>query len=356
VYAIISMTVLLAAATWAVDFGRVQLAKTQLSGGSDAAARAGAAALAVSPADAVDAAKRAAADNFVDGTVLRLLDADVELVLWDAATRTYQVKVGSDQYQANAVRVVGHRAAARSSAIPLALVKMFGRSSHDISAECVAMQVPAVNVDQGILATANPFLSGMPKGTQASLNNPHNSPDVAGNAKDMKQSPTTVGGGLPIVPGQGLTFDSIDGTAKHDPNDTSYQPDGNTGEVDHNTNGSENHILDVNAPINALVGVFLSDKAPDKVDQPVVSDPLDADCPTDFRTAAARNRTTYKPKLQQIFFIGDGQTTDGVQQKFVVPPGATRLYLATWDFYEWNNNSGQRTVKVARPQQIIVVK
>ena len=38
------------------------------------------------------------------------------------------------------------------------------------------------------------------------------------------------------------------------------------------------------------------------------------------------------------------------------PEGATRLMLATWDFYEWNNNAGYRIVKINRPQQVITVK
>ena len=42
------------------------------------------------------------------------------------------------------------------------------------------------------------------------------------------------------------------------------------------------------------------------------------------------------------------RASDGVPQKFRAPEGATRLYLATWDFYEWNNNAGERTVKIER--------
>ena len=45
-----------------------------------------------------------------------------------------------------------------------------------------------------------------------------------------------------------------------------------------------------------------------------------------------------------------------MQQQFIVPKGATRLYLATWDFFEWNNNAGTRNVQVNRPERIIMVK
>jgi hypothetical protein len=57
------------------------------------------------------------------------------------------------------------------------------------------------------------------------------------------------------------------------------------------------------------------------------------------------------PRLGQTFFIGDGLTADGTAQQFVVPEGATRLYLGFLDglsftgepgFYE--DNLGSLTV------------
>jgi len=185
----------------------------------------------------------------------------------------------------------------------------------------------------------------MPKGSIASSNNPHNSPDYAGNKADPKQSPIAVD--MPFVEGDALTFDSINGVVRHDPNLADYSPDGQLSDIGHNTNGSENGIADVNAPINALVGLFLDDKQPNSSGAPGK---------LDFSTSGSREFTTLKPELKQIFFIGDGKNSDGVRQQFIVPEGATRLYLATWDFYEWNNNSGQRNIQVKRPQHIITVK
>jgi hypothetical protein len=46
----------------------------------------------------------------------------------------------------------------------------------------------------------------------------------------------------------------------------------------------------------------------------------------------------------------------GIKQNFVVPAGATRLYLASWDFYEWNNNAGYRNVRISRPGRLVTVK
>ena len=55
-----------------------------------------------------------------------------------------------------------------------------------------------------------------------------------------------------------------------------------------------------------------------------------------------------------MFFIGNGLTGDtaagdlgGQVQQFVVPAGATRLFLGTSDGYEWNNNGGAFNVTVA---------
>ncbi len=47
---------------------------------------------------------------------------------------------------------------------------------------------------------------------------------------------------------------------------------------------------------------------------------------------------------------------NGQHQQFVAPPGATRLYLAMMDYYNWANNQGVRTMQVNRPSQIIMVK
>ena len=41
--------------------------------------------------------------------------------------------------------------------------------------------------------------------------------------------------------------------------------------------------------------------------------------------------TVLEPALGQVFFIGDGRTSDGVAQLFRVPPGSTRLFLGMVD-------------------------
>ena len=57
-----------------------------------------------------------------------------------------------------------------------------------------------------------------------------------------------------------------------------------------------------------------------------------------------------------MFFIGDGRTTSGTVQQFIVPPGATRLFIGKMDGYEWNNNFGTSTVTIHPPAQVTIVK
>src|ERR1700733_9685456 len=88
-YTILAMVALLAILSLAVDFGRVQVVKTQLQRAADAAARYGAAGLSniISGQSAAAAnAVAAAADNTADGTSV-VIDPvkDVQLIIWNAA-------------------------------------------------------------------------------------------------------------------------------------------------------------------------------------------------------------------------------------------------------------------------------
>jgi Flp pilus assembly protein TadG len=357
-YMIIYMIVLAGFCSLAVDLGRVQLAKTELHRAADTAARAGAAGLMDSPAEAIIQARSYASRNSVDGQPLRLNSGDIQIGKWDTKRRTFTQAAGSsDLATANAVRVMARRNAARRDGVPLMFASLLGINQITINAESIAMVVPPVNVDQYVPATGNPFLSGMPPGSVASEINPHYTIDYAGTPRDPKQSPLVVN--MPISEGDALTFDSITGTARHDPDLPFFDPDGELSDIGHNnltrdTRASfnsnrynQNGIADMRAPINALVGVFLSDEQPNRTPAPRN---------LDFATPASRNFEKLEPELKQIFWIGDGEDSRGVRQQFIAPKGATRLYLATWDFYEWNNNYGFRNVKVTRPMRVITVR
>jgi len=85
-----------------------------------------------------------------------------------------------------------------------------------------------------------------------------------------------------------------------------------------------------------LVGVFLNDYTPH--DNTPAPQSIDFTGQTDFEQLT--------PVLNQIFFIGDGRNHTGMLQHFVVPEGATRLFLGFADGNEqgqvgfYNDNQG----------------
>jgi hypothetical protein len=351
IYITVAMTAMLGFCSLAVDLGRAQMVKTQLRSTADAAARSAALGITTgtSIADAIDIANR----NTADGKPVVILPSDVVLGYWDTNLRVF-TPGGSN---INAAQCSAAFLTSRGTGLKMMFAPALGFKSLDIHASATAMLVPPLNVNQLIQATANPFLSGMPAGSTASEINPHHDVDHAGTSTNPLESPTPLG--MPISGGTNLTFTSITGTARHDPNLADYEPDGQLDNIGHNnlttvesgdyanTMYSENGIADVWAPIDALVGVFLDDSAPNTTPTP---------SSLDFSTAASRDFSVLKPQLKQIFFIGDGENSAGVAQQFVAPKGATRLFLATWDFYEWSNNSGNRTVKVSANGTVTLVK
>lgn len=81
----------------------------------------------------------------------------------------------------------------------------------------------------------------------------------------------------------------------------------------------------------ALVGVFESAAGPGSTPPPTL----------DFTTLGA-SFTSFAPQLNQLFYIGDGLTGDGsgAVQQFIVPSGATRLYLGISDAPGFNGAPG----------------
>ncbi len=101
-------------------------------------------------------------------------------------------------------------------------------------------------------------------------------------------------------------------------------------------------------PINALVGVFIGANTPGGT----------APAGVDFSSAGAQAQATVSPLLNQVFFIGDGYTGtgSGSAQQFIIPAGATRLYLGSSDGAGANyNNSGSFLVSVTDSGQPVPV-
>ena len=110
----------------------------------------------------------------------------------------------------------------------------------------------------------------------------------------------------------------------------SNSPEGN-GSISGHVLGAVQGKSDLLAPMVSIVAVFVGQ-----------GDPASSLPPArlDFTSAEQRNYKVLEPKLNQIFFVGDGKTDSGVVQRIVVPEGTRRLYLATWDLGQWNNNTG----------------
>lgn len=142
-------------------------------------------------------------------------------------------------------------------------------------------------------------LAGQPAGTR-SANNSRSAP---------ADSPIQVN--IPLVAGQAVSITST-GTVDNS------GPDGRTGCAD--SFSAEFSIARVGAPCRALVGVFLADTTRA---QPAGG--------VDY-TGDLRDVTVHRPLLQQPFMVGSGFTTAGDRKAFVVPAGATRLFLSPLAF------------------------
>lgn len=398
VYATAAMVIMGGFAGLAVDWGRVQLTKTELQTAADAAARYGVAGLQNDlnggSAAYANAAAVVAQNKANGGRITFNSSADVEIGVWDKATLTYTVT--GDLNVANAVRVTTRCVASRGSAVSLAFMSMLGKRTADVQAVSIAMiDYSGTTGAAGngryqyfVPATDNPWLSGAASGTIASVNNPHSNPDYAGaamtdagqtkiadagrgystggstnagsananyaawgNYAAKKASPIQAGG-ISISGGTTITLDGVNGGATNAAGATTFGADGDTGTVVSNSAGAENGIANVNAPLNSVIGVFLDASTPN-------ANPLNVMFPPstlDFSTTAARDFLTLKPGLRQPFFIGDGRTSTGEVQQFVTPTNATRLFICTMDSYEWSNNVGGFYVTAHVKGHIVTVK
>jgi uncharacterized repeat protein (TIGR03803 family) len=168
--------------------------------------------------------------------------------------------------------------------------------------------------------SSNPFLAGAPDGT----------PCCSGDSAP-EESPVMVG--TSFAPGDSLTF-SVSGSVSYAGGAPVDPPDGSSS-VD---TGPTLGIAEYTGPVDALAGVFLNGSPP-------------STAPNGLNFTSSGLGTSFKslsPGLAQVFFIGDGLTGNGKGsvQTFVVPAGATALYLGATDGAGWYNNSGSFAVTV----------
>ena len=334
VYILLAWVVLIGFVSFGVDYGRAQLAKSELSLAADAASRY--ATTGLGDGTAVTKAIAAALSNTVDGSPVVLLASDVEVGVWDSAGRTFTVTNTSP----NAIRVTARRSAARGTAVPTVFGSILGRQNIDIHAVSIAKATPSNSTTNTVSGLANPWLAGMPSGT-------------TGNWYDTAPANSPVAfQGVAITPGAMLNI-TFTGSISNGPSYQPFGPDGDSSDILDNlwaeSNGNAEHgIANIHAPINCMIGVFLDNSQPDSSPAPAA---------LDFSATASRDFATLSPLLKQPFFIGDGFRADGVtKQNFVVPAGATRLYTGVMDGFQWSNNSGSLVTTIVNPAVIATVK
>jgi Flp pilus assembly protein TadG len=138
----VAFTAMLAFASLAVDYGRVQVAKTELLRAADAAARAACAKLDSGVSAAQSAATSTAAANTCDGTAVNVTNADIEFGSYNTATGDFTVLTGAAASNANAVRVYGRRTVAHGDPIQLSFAKVIGKSTCDVTSQAIATVSP----------------------------------------------------------------------------------------------------------------------------------------------------------------------------------------------------------------------
>lgn len=192
----------------------------------------------------------------------------------------------------------------------------------------------------------NPWLAGMPVGTQLpgdevlAADDPQFNPDAdPWTTPDGNEAPEQVFFPCGLVPGQVLEFEATGASQFSGPPPTS--PTDGSSAYTHPCNFQ---LASLTSPIDALLGVFLSDAQP--------GDPGTSACDAgaqsglDFATPESRDFTGLEPLVQQPFFIGDGATSGGARHQVRVPDGATRLFLGSMDGFGWYNNTGDFDVTI----------
>jgi hypothetical protein len=168
--------------------------------------------------------------------------------------------------------------------------------------------------------TSDPFLAGQPNGSLC----------CSGDSAPA-ESPVYAGG---VSGGSTITFTNASGGVSYAGGTPTDGPGGDLGYILNTADyeGGASIINGIagytNAPIDALIGVFLPAGG-------TLTNPATATL--DFSSPTAT------PGLQQIFYIGDVNSTGFT---VTAPTGAARLYLATVDGFGWYNNSGNIQVTV----------
>jgi hypothetical protein len=360
IYAVVVMSTMIGFSSLAVDYGRFEVCQTELHTAADAAVLAAVASLSSGGSAATTAATTTAGYNFVDGQSVSnsSFTVTVQFLNW-TSPGNFVVLPNSTGANAVQVSIVYN--------VPTIFAQALGMSSK-VACESAVATVTTNSSTQYISGKSNPWLAGEPTGTQASQPDPgwqgqdvnadhpwqyDIAGPIGGTAPDGQPYESPAQLSISVVPGSIITVTNVTGSAGNDLDQGavasangsesgsyySYDDAASEGVAEHG-------MSDSTMPLNSINGVFLSSSLPDNLTTPPPT--------TDFSTQAERDYTNFQPQLQQVFYVGNGQTSGGTQQTITVPAGATRFFLGTMDGWEWSNNPGGYNATITQTTYSIV--
>ena len=272
IYSIVILLALTAVASLALDYGRVQMVKTQLRAAADAAARAAAHDVpfdqGLAKADAVAYAQK----NLADGTPVVLDPSDITIGYRDTTARTFAATVPSGK-TANAVQVFARRLKSRNNGVPLIMANVLGFGSCNVQGAVDRHDHPADHRQPERSRDGQPVPRGHAAGQRGQPKQPAQQPGLC---RHREQSQA--------VPACHHHADQTDGTgpdvrfhlrrrpSRSEPGVLRTPTGSSTRHRPQHQLARENGIGDVDAPINALVGVFLDDSQPNFSAAPAMLD------------------------------------------------------------------------------------
>lgn len=381
VYAIYIMLVSCAMISVAVDYGRMQMIKSQEQRSADAVARG----LLVQLLSNSNAIKQYGLTNYVALQYLiqlgyaNKLETGNPVDAGSGIAATYQMAPGAwdgTTFHPNtaptsswplAIEVIVSRTVATGNPVPLAFPlpsgKTFITRTCDVWAKSVAVLPNTVTLTETVESTQDPWLAGMPIGSTAS-----DTDSVTANSVRSGSTPSNgydSASTMNVTPGSTITWQSVSGEVSHLTPPDYYGPDGQTDNVywhlkdgsytEPEGDGGQNGIGDVQAPIDSMIGVFLDNDAPNASDNTNYANYAN-DNMRSYTTDYDQSSAIDNIHLQQPFYIGNGTNSSGASQSFVVPANATRLFIGMMDGYQWANNAGSFTVTAVEQPPIETVQ
>jgi len=203
-WAIVTMVAVMAVVSLSVDYGRAQLAKSELRRAADAAARAGAYYLGDVTAAENAAVQYAAANTCLGDAVVLQKNQDIEFGDWDPALRTFTPLTGSNRNYADSLRVTARRITTRQNAIPLMFGWIVGQQTCDVQAVSIVSIIPS---GYGLVGLNFIKLSGNSSASYWSDNGnvSGNAGNIASNGDITSTGTSTINGTVNILAGAKTT-------------------------------------------------------------------------------------------------------------------------------------------------------